>query len=268
VVDRPLKQSPFNLREAIAEHSDDALQSTNGVATVIPSIIIVGADKGGVGKTTMTRALLDYLSERKISHRAFDTESPAGDLKRFAPGAEVIDISRVQDQMKVFDVVSGDTATVLDLRGGLLTPTLQALEDAKLLDDVRNNKVRLILLHVLGPTMASIAEVGEAAKRIAGGSAHHFVVKNHINQTQYFDWDEPSRQAIWQQMANVTIDVPQLSEIACETLQKIGGSFTMFYNDQNPAGPQSRVLRGRVLTWLDIVWKEFDRVGLPALLTA
>jgi hypothetical protein len=243
-------------------------QSINGVVTVVPTIIIVGADKGGVGKTMISRALLDYLNARKCAYRAFDAEFPAGDLKRFAQESQIIDISRVQDQMSVFDAVDGESLTVLDLRGGLLTPTLQALDDAKLFDDVRNNKMRLILLHVLGPTMASIAEISEAAKRVGAGSARHFVVKNHINQTQYFDWDGPSRQAAWQQMSNVTIDVPQLSEIACETLQKLGGSFTSFCADQNQAGTQSRVLRGRVQTWLETVWREFDRVGLGDLINS
>jgi dethiobiotin synthetase len=257
-------------REASGEDTIKSIssQATKGTIAVIPTIIIVGADKGGVGKTTICRALLDYLAERQHTYRAFDTEFPAGDLNRFAPESQVIDIGQVQAQMSVFDGVDSERLTVIDLRGGLLTPTLQALDDAKLFDDVRNNKMRLILLHVLGPTMASIAEISEAAKRIGAGSARHFVVKNHINQTQYFDWDEPSRQAVWQQMSNVTIDVPQLSEIACETLQKHGGSFAAFCADQNPAGPQSRVLRGRVRTWLEAVWREFDRVGLGELINS
>lgn len=243
-----------------------ALSTQQGETRVIPSIIIVGADKGGVGKTTITRALIGYLAERAIKYRAFDCESPAGDLKRFAPEAEIVDISRIQDQMKVFDAASGEHATVLDLRGGLLSPTLQALEEAKLLDDIRAGRLRLILLHVLGPTMASIAEISEAAKRIGAGTARHLVVKNHINQTQYFDWDTGDAQAIWKRMAEVTIDVPQLSEIACETLQKLGGSFMTFCRDEHPAGPQSRLLRGRVRTWLETVWAEFDRTGIAALI--
>ncbi len=245
----------------------DPVSHTAGETRVIPTIIIVGADKGGVGKTTIARALLGYLADRQIAHRAFDAECPAGDLKRFAPEAVVIDIARVQDQMAVFDTAASDQVTVLDLRGGLLSPTLQALDDAKLLDDVRAGRLRLILLHVLGPTMASIGEISQAAKRIGGGAAHHFVVKNHINQTQYFDWDTDDAQAIWRQMANVTVEVPQLAEIACETLQKLGGPFVAFCNDQHPAGPQSRILRGRVRSWLDAVWAELDRVGVAKLIT-
>ena len=50
-----------------------------------PVVIVVGADKGGVGKTTVSRTLLDYFSANNVQTRAFDTESPRGTLKRFHP---------------------------------------------------------------------------------------------------------------------------------------------------------------------------------------
>ena len=50
-----------------------------------PAVIVVGADKGGVGKTTVSRTLLDYFSANNVATRAFDTESPRGTLKRFHP---------------------------------------------------------------------------------------------------------------------------------------------------------------------------------------
>src|SRR4051812_44434897 len=51
--------------------------------TMKPAVILVGADKGGVGKTTISRAILDYLAAKSIPARAFDTESPRGALHRF-----------------------------------------------------------------------------------------------------------------------------------------------------------------------------------------
>ena len=45
-----------------------------------PTVIIVGADKGGVGKTTVARTLLDYFTAHQIPARAFDTEAPKGTL--------------------------------------------------------------------------------------------------------------------------------------------------------------------------------------------
>src|SRR5882757_9787767 len=71
-----------------------------------PTVILVGADKGGVGKTPVTRTLLYYLAARNIPRRAFDTESPKGTLKRFHPDiTEIVDVTQASDQMKIFDKI-------------------------------------------------------------------------------------------------------------------------------------------------------------------
>ena len=59
-----------------------------------PTVLIVGADKGGVGKTTVSRTVLDYFSARNVPIRAFDTEFPKGTLKRFHPDiTEIVDVT-------------------------------------------------------------------------------------------------------------------------------------------------------------------------------
>src|SRR6202012_3629926 len=72
-----------------------------------PAVILVGADKGGVGKTTVSRALLDYFIAHNIPTRAVATQSPKGTLKRFHPDVtDVVDITSTADQMKIFDTLS------------------------------------------------------------------------------------------------------------------------------------------------------------------
>ena len=50
-----------------------------------PVVIVVGADKGGVGKTTVSRTLLDYFSANNVPTRAFDTEVSARHAEAFPP---------------------------------------------------------------------------------------------------------------------------------------------------------------------------------------
>ena len=91
-----------------------------------PTVIIVGADKGGVGKTTVSRTLIDYFTAHHVPLRAFDTETPKGTLKRFHPDlTEVVDMSSISDQMRIFDTLnwSDDAVTLIDMRAGLLSPT-------------------------------------------------------------------------------------------------------------------------------------------------
>ena len=50
-----------------------------------PAVIIVGADKGGVGKTTVARTLLDYLAAHQ-SHRS----APSTPSRRAARSSDSI----------------------------------------------------------------------------------------------------------------------------------------------------------------------------------
>jgi hypothetical protein len=82
-----------------------------------PTVILIGADKGGVGKTTVARMLLDYLGAQGIPMRAFDTEAPKGALHRFHPKiSEIVDVAEIAGQMRIFDTVSDSSVTVVDVR--------------------------------------------------------------------------------------------------------------------------------------------------------
>ena len=137
-----------------------------------PAVIIVGADKGGVGKTTVTRTLLDYFSARKIPTRAFDTEVPKGTLKRFHPEiTDVVDVTRIPDQMKIFDTLSDSAVTVIDVRAGLLTPTLVALRDIGFIDAANKGQITFSVFHILGPSIASLDEIADTADYMTDAEA-------------------------------------------------------------------------------------------------
>jgi hypothetical protein len=227
-----------------------------------PLVILIGADKGGVGKTTVARVTADYLQTRGASARTFDTELGRGDLVRFAPAADVVDIATTRGQMAIFDTLAG--VTLVDIRAGEFSKTLRSLDEAKLLDDVRSGALNLALLHVIGTNERSLGEVGETAE-IIGGGTRHFVVKNFINEGDFSELEKDGRFATqMRQMERATVVVPHLTANACDVLQTLGLSFDAFARDFS----QSRMLRGYVRSWLDRVWSDFDRVGLGDLVTA
>src|ERR1700732_1050974 len=102
-----------------------------------PLIIIVGADKGGVGKTQICRLLRDYLEKPELKDfpkaRLLDGQFPRGDLSKFHPDAQVINITSISDQMKIFDALDG--VTIVDIAAGNLVTMLQACASARLFDD-------------------------------------------------------------------------------------------------------------------------------------
>jgi hypothetical protein len=232
-----------------------------------PTLILVGADKGGVGKTTISRALLDFFARKNVLTRAFDTENPRGTLRRFYPSiTEVIDLGNVAHQMKVLDTL--DTAnvpiTLVDLKAGNMSYSLDLFERIGVLEAARSGQFSLGLFHIVGPSIASLDEIGEIAKYLQG--VEYIVARNFINETNFFEWDQTTHRKYFAQIPKAQeIDVPKLNEMAYEQVDVAGVTFKDFIENRAADGQPGKfsfVLRGYVRKWCSEIDQEFARVKL------
>lgn len=236
-----------------------------------PAIIVVGADKGGVGKTTVARTLLDYFTAHQVPTRAFDSEAPKGTLKRFHPDlTDIVDVTTVSDQMRIFDTLSDANVTVIDVRAGLLSPTLRALRDIGFLDAVKKGQFTFLVFHILGSSIASLNEIEETSQFTA--DAKYFLVKNYFNNTTFFEWDQATHANYFKKLKDaVEITIPKLNEMAYEQVELASVPFLTFVANKGPKGDATNysfVLRGYVRHWLGNVWAEYDRIKLNDIIAA
>ena len=230
-----------------------------------PTVVVVGADKGGVGKTTVARTLLDYFTAHHVPTRAFDTEAPKGTLKRFHSDiSDVVDVTSVADQMRIFDTLSDSNVTVIDVRAGLLSPTLRALRDIGFLDSVKKGQLTFVVFHILGSSIASLNEIEDTSPFTA--DAKYFLVKNFINNTSFFEWDQATHSSYFKKFKDaVEITIPKLNEMAYEQVELASVPFLTFVANKGLRGEPANysfVLRGYVRHWLGNVWAEYDRIKL------
>ena len=238
-----------------------------------PAVVLIGADKGGVGKTMVARTLLDYFADRQVRARAFDTEVPKGTLKRFYPDlVDVVDINYVPHQMRIFDTVNSTDASLslIDVSAGLLSPTLNALRNIGFIEAAKKGHVTFVVFHILGPSIASLDEIVETASYLGDGK--YFMVKNFINNTHFFDWDEATHAGYFKSIPDaVEITIPKLTEMAAEQVDLASVPFATFIANMKQSGEPasySFVLRGYVRHWLHNVWAEYDRVGVINIVEA
>ena len=232
-----------------------------------PTLLMIGADKGGIGKTTMARALLDFFAQNNVVARAFDTEHPHGILDRFhGPQTQVVDITQTADQMRVLDTLTTDQVkvTVVDARAGALTSSLVALRDVGFFDMVRAGECNFVLMHVLGPSISSLDEIAAVAPFVA--DADYFLVRNYINDTTFFDWDPATYQAYFgKARMSGEVTITKLNTMAYEQVDIAGSPFSTFVANKTSHGEpanHSFVLRGYVRTWLAKNAQEFHRIRL------
>lgn len=232
-----------------------------------PAVLMVGADKGGVGKTTVSRTVLDYLKAKNALVRAFDAEHPRGTLQRFHPHVtEVVDVTTAADQMKMIDTLSTSEikVSVIDIRAGLLDETLKTLTEVGFFDLVDEGEFNFALMHVVGSSVASLDEIAEVLPYAHG--KNYFIVKNFINDTSFFEWNPAIYRSYFKGAADsVEVTIPKLNEMAYEQVELSGVPFSDFVANKSGNGQpanNSLVLRGYVRTWMKQITNEYDRVGL------
>lgn len=232
-----------------------------------PTLILVGADKGGVGKTTISRALLDYFARKNVLSRAFDTENPRGSLRRFYPAiTEIIDLENVAHQMKVLDTMetANVPVTLVDLKAGALSYALDIFERIGVLEAARSGQFTLGLFHIVGSSIASLDEIGEIAKYLNG--VEYVVTRNFINETNFFEWDQNTHRKYFASIPKAQeIDIPKLNEMAYEQIDVAGVTFKDFIDNRSADGQPGKfsfVLRGYCRKWCSEIDEEFARVKM------
>jgi CobQ/CobB/MinD/ParA nucleotide binding domain len=232
-----------------------------------PTLVLVGAQKGGVGKTTTARLLMHWLAENKRQHAAFDTEHPVGSLARFYPSVtEIVDLSRVADQARVFDTLAAardGTVLVLDLKAGMFYDILSLMEDLHLFRDARDGAFNLVFLHVIGSTLESTKEIADTFDRFKGAS--HIAVKNVASGANMDRWDASRAREAFLSQGGVEIEVPPLDPLAYQAVDDASTSFRDFVDnkraDDTPAS-HSYTLRAYVRRWLLLSTLQLDKLGL------
>ena len=123
------------------------------------------------------------------------------------------------------------------------------------------------MFHILGPSIASLDEIAETANFMDG--AKYFLVKNFINDTQFFEWDQATYNSYFHRIKDATeLTIPKLNEMAYEQVEVASVPFLKFVANKgthDEAANYSFVLRGYVRHWLANVWSEFDRIKLTDL---
>jgi hypothetical protein len=228
--------------------------------------ILVGADKGGVGKTTLSRTIIEYFTALNLPLTAFDTESPNGALIRYHSSVtHIVDVFSTIDQRRIFEpTLSAPPFVLVDFRAGSFLQTLSTLEQIGVLSRAESGEFEIVLMHLVAPTIVSLQEQIEV--REFKKTCRHFVVQSFAGKSAFF---EDRKDIVHDYIGDIPLEqrlqVPTLNQMAFEAVDVMGTTFFDFATSEDPNvnSPQhSLVLRGYTQSWLATIWDEFDRIGL------
>jgi hypothetical protein len=156
--------------------------------------------------------------------------------------------------MRIFDTLKDAEVTLIDVRAGLLSPTLKTLAEIGFLDGIKQGKLKITVLHVIGSSEASFQEIKATAALVEG--AKHYLVINHATDASYMGLSDEMKK-----VGDGVIDIPKLNELAAEYVDTAGVSFDGFIGDES----NSAVMRGYAKAWLAKAFKQFDATNLITL---
>lgn len=148
-------------------------------------LVLVVSGKGGVGKTTFSRLLTDVYCERNTKAAIFDADGQIGGLARVYSDAGVAfyDLRQDAERAALLNSIASDADVILhDLPGGSLPEIAKIVDDGEnvggFLAALRENGVRMTLVHVIDNEIESAQSVGQYLDVFGTDSVDHVAVLN------------------------------------------------------------------------------------------
>lgn len=232
----------------------------------------VGGEKGGVGKSLVSRVLAQYCIDRSLPFIGFDTDKSHGALLRFY--ADYAAPTAVDDYASLDRLV--EAAAIQPLRRVLVDLAAQThqflvrwMDDTSLLDLAQELNFGVRYWHVMDSGKDSVDLLAKLLDQF-GERLKLVVVLNELRGDQ-FDILHASGQLARAQAAGAS--VMPLRRLHDQTMQKLDAHSTSFWAAVNgsdaaaaldlPAALSLTMMeRQRVKAWLNRSYLELDRIGV------
>ncbi|HEX4329185.1 MAG TPA: mobilization protein [Burkholderiales bacterium] len=221
----------------------------------------IGGEKGGVGKSLVSRILAQYCIDRGLPFIGFDSDKSHGALTRFytdyaAP--VVVDDFKSLDRIVETAAASPDERVIVDLAAQTHHPLVRWLEDSGVLDLCGDLGLTLTYWHVMDAGRDSV----DLLKRLLdqfGARLNLVVVLNALRGDQFTILAESGQRERAEQLGARFITLGHLSDA---TMQKIDAQSTSFWAAVNHTeGNLGLLERQRVKVWLNRAYEQIASVA-------
>lgn len=227
------------------------------------TIHFIGGEKGGVGKSLVSRLLAQYLIDRKIPFLGFDSDRSHGALLRFYGAfASPVVIDRYESLDAVVEAAAQDPQRriVVDLAAQTHQPLVKWMDESGVLELSGELGVATRYWHVMDSGKDSVDLLKKLFDRF-GSQLNYVLVLNQLRgeDFQIFEQSGEKDRAVALGAKFVTLN--RLHE---SVMTKIDARSTSFWaaaysEDRNLTG-MGLLERQRVKVWLKKIYEEFDKL--------
>ncbi|MEM7184059.1 MAG: mobilization protein [Spirochaetota bacterium] len=225
-------------------------------------INFIGGEKGGVGKSVVSRLLAQYYIDNDENFVGYDTDRSHHSFLRFYTDyASPTSIDSYESLDKLIESLESDidNRIIVDLAAQTNLPLRSWLEDSGVVELAKELQIQLKFWHVMDDSKDSLLLLEELVEKYRG-LVSYVIVLNHGRGSDFKLFENSNiKQELNTLQAN-TIHIKKLYE---STMQKIDANNTSFWAACNNKNNSIGLLeRQRIKTWLHNTYKQFETLGI------
>ena len=228
-------------------------------------ILLIGGEKGGVGKSLVSRALAQYFIDHSMPFVGFDTDRSHGALMRFyADYASPILIDRYEalDHIVEVAVEQSGLRVLVDLAAQTHAPLVAWMDDSGVLDLARENGLQITYWHVMDTGRDSVDLLRQILERFQD-RLNYVVVRNQLRGNDFSNLEKSGLLDRLSDLGGRVIEVKQLHQSVIQKIDAKDSSFWAAKQSGTEFGAGLGLMeRQRLKTWMNHVFAEFSAAGV------
>lgn len=223
------------------------------------AINFIGGEKGGVGKSVVSRLVAQYLIDHQMPFVGFDTDRSHATFSRFYgayASPTVIDDYASLD--RIAEAISEEPGrqVLVDLAAQTMPPLSRWIEDSGLLGLLAEEKIPVRFWHVMDDGKDSLSLLSNLINAY-GSSVSYVVVLNHGRGADFraFNESEAKRSALAH--GATIVELRRLHEASMRKIDRYDTSFWAALNHRGGEQGLGLLERQRVKVWLNKTYEDF-----------
>lgn len=229
------------------------------------SLNFIGGEKGGVGKSVMSRVLAQYFIDRNRPFTGFDTDRSHQSLRRFYSEfafPSVVDSYESLDAIAESFADDAAKSVLVDLAAQTFAPVSRWIDDSDLFAIFAELNIRINFWHVMDGGKESV-DLLKHLLDTYGSKPNYVIVLNQGRGSDFSIYNNSDEERRVAALGATTIVLPKLHEATMRKIDLHNTSFWAAIHQKKSDGESLGLLeRQRVKVWLQKTYEALDHVTL------
>jgi hypothetical protein len=232
------------------------------------SLNFIGGEKGGVGKSVVSRVLAQYFIDKGRPFTGFDTDRSHTSFTRFYSdfaSPVIVDSYEGLDRLVVAfedqSVGSEQKSVIVDLAAQTAAPLTRWIKDSDLFSVMKDMGIAVNFWHVADAGKDSVDLLGRLVNTFEDGP-NYFIVKNQGRGSDFSQLDDSLAMEKALALGAKVVTLAQLHEASMRKIDRQNASFWAALNDRSGPDALGLLERQRVKMWLKKSYDMLDTLDL------